>query len=419
MTYMFQRLSRQEVVSGTHGLHKYPAKFIPQLPRWALGYNRRRPTEVVVDPFCGSGTALVEAATRGDSAVGFDISPLATLISEAKLCTVFPPETDAAVWILRLLARAEELVPEILDRLKTDSESDGLHHTWRFWFPDWHMARLLAIKHALDDTYESSSFLVFLKACLSSVAKRSSYLNEDQIKVRYEARKELADPFTTFAQLAVTAVNRQKLVAKEILSSGGSGAVSCCSAVDLPLQPHSVDRIITSPPYINAVDYTMAHKYNLFLLGLVSPDTFKDHCRDYIGVTERAVRSIDLQRIERIGVPSIDGVVDSLRALETPTGSNRAFVVAQFFDGMRKALGEWVRILRPNGQAVVVIGESNRICGIQVGLAELFSDLAESQGLSPRVRFYHQLANRSSMRLNRSATGGTVKREVVLVLTRA
>src|SRR4051794_8422692 len=54
--YSFLRLNRKEVTELNHGLHKYPAKFIPQLPRWALSYASSRRREVVLDPFCGSGT---------------------------------------------------------------------------------------------------------------------------------------------------------------------------------------------------------------------------------------------------------------------------------------------------------------------------------------------------------------------------
>ncbi len=59
-TYCFGSIPRLQLIQNNHGLHKYPAKFIPQIPRWALQFGPHREREVVLDPFCGSGTTLVE-----------------------------------------------------------------------------------------------------------------------------------------------------------------------------------------------------------------------------------------------------------------------------------------------------------------------------------------------------------------------
>src|ERR1041385_186183 len=67
----------------THGLHPYPAKYIPQIPH-TLIRELSSPGETIADIFCGSGTALVEALLLGRHAVGCDANPLACLISEAQ-----------------------------------------------------------------------------------------------------------------------------------------------------------------------------------------------------------------------------------------------------------------------------------------------------------------------------------------------
>ena len=63
----------------THGIHSYPAKFIPHIPRYIIK-NYTKPKEVVLDQFCGSGTALVEANLLGRNAYGIDINPLSKLM---------------------------------------------------------------------------------------------------------------------------------------------------------------------------------------------------------------------------------------------------------------------------------------------------------------------------------------------------
>ena len=69
----------------THGIHSYPAKFIPQIPQNLISILHPRDDSAVFDPFCGSGTTLVEAAAAGIPAVGVDLNPIACLISKVKV----------------------------------------------------------------------------------------------------------------------------------------------------------------------------------------------------------------------------------------------------------------------------------------------------------------------------------------------
>jgi len=81
------KLRRQSTRYSVHGLHEYKGKFNPQIVRATanllrLGLDRKAQ---ILDPFCGSGTSLVEAAHMGWDALGTDINPLAILISNAKI----------------------------------------------------------------------------------------------------------------------------------------------------------------------------------------------------------------------------------------------------------------------------------------------------------------------------------------------
>jgi hypothetical protein len=69
---------------ATHNFHSFPAKFPPQLPRTFIqGLTARG--DVVLDPMMGSGTTVVEAFCTGRRAFGFDIDPLALLITQVKV----------------------------------------------------------------------------------------------------------------------------------------------------------------------------------------------------------------------------------------------------------------------------------------------------------------------------------------------
>lgn len=414
-TYSFAKITRDKVTYATHGLHKYPAKFIPQFPEWGLRYDPDTPKDVVLDPFCGSGTTLVEAGLAGSTAIGVDISPLAILISEAK-CTI-----DAHLWDAGVPARistvAEELWRDYERQLRNNRGNVclGMHGTWSNWFNETNLSRLLALREAITRVGLLPSQEKFFLAVLSSIVKACSYLNEDQIKVRFDKEKSPADPFEAFDKALSDAIASQRELSARYEQLGSNFRLMNASAATLPIPPESVDRAITSPPYINAIDYTMAHKYNLFVLGLLDPLLFKDHCREYIGVTERAVRVADLESIPNPGNDLAAQFIDALIAQDTPTSRNRAYVVAQYFSGMLASFRSVYDCLRNGGLYVFVVGESNRICGLTVPTAEILCEQAQSVGFTTELRFFHHLANRSSMRLSRSETGGTIGREVLYV----
>jgi len=93
--------------TGLHAIHPYPAKFIPQIPRQLIQLFGLEERGVLLDPFCGSGTTLVEAINAGRDAYGVDLNPLACLISRVKT-TPLPGALDTIA--RQVTARAQELL---------------------------------------------------------------------------------------------------------------------------------------------------------------------------------------------------------------------------------------------------------------------------------------------------------------------
>ncbi|USU01354.1 DNA methyltransferase [Pseudomonas siliginis] len=418
--YSLAGAKREDVIHGTHVAHKYPAKFIPQIPRWALKRIDSRPA-TVLDPFCGSGTTSVEAGRLGFRALGCDISPLAVLITRAK-CSILT-SNDVSSWeklshqIVEIANQESQL---LTDELKEAIGRDvhGLHYTWSNWFEPEGAAQLVALRRAIEQTVSNQMVRDCALTSLSSIIKSCSYLNEDQIKVRYDAGKKIAAPFISFPKAAASFFEKQLKLSHEYKNAEASFDVQEASALSLPFETESVDAVITSPPYINAVDYTMAHKYNLFVLGLLSPPNFKDHCRDYIGVTERAVRAADISSRPQCKIAEVSPWIDALDGQKTPTATNRAFVVTQYFNGMYDSFVEAFRVMKEGGTYTMIVGESNRICGLTIPTADLIEACAITAGFTVKEKFLHALANRSAMRLTRSATGGEIPFERVLVFCR-
>ena len=88
-SWVFEDLTQKDTSYATHGFHKYPAKFIPQLARRCIEENTDS-NDVVCDPFMGCGTTLIESLVSGRKAVGVDINPVAYLISKVKTTPINP-----------------------------------------------------------------------------------------------------------------------------------------------------------------------------------------------------------------------------------------------------------------------------------------------------------------------------------------
>jgi DNA methylase len=97
---------------GLHSIHPYPAKFIPQIPGQLLDIFHRFSPGPVLDPFCGSGTTLLECQARGIPSVGIDLNPIATLIASVKLT---PPRERIGPIADALAVAAKQEKAELLD----------------------------------------------------------------------------------------------------------------------------------------------------------------------------------------------------------------------------------------------------------------------------------------------------------------
>jgi site-specific DNA-methyltransferase (cytosine-N4-specific) len=154
---------------GLHAIHPYPAKFIPQIPRELIRILHPGDGSAVFDPFCGSGTTLVEAAAAGHPALGVDLNPVATLIARVK---TRPPATALAPIAASIVARARHAKPSVPPIPRVDH-----------WFaPDVQRA-LAALVEAIGlvgDVAVSEA----LRACLSSIVVRVSNQDGD---TRYAA----------------------------------------------------------------------------------------------------------------------------------------------------------------------------------------------------------------------------------------
>lgn len=253
----------------THGIHPYPAKFIPQIPN-ALIQELSSVGDTVGDIFCGSGTTLVEALTLKRNAVGVDANPLACLITSAK--TTALTEEDAS-----LLAALKNKIRAMGESLSSDAgkNSPFISKNWRpdyeklqFWFQLEVIEELAEIKKYCMELPVGASRNLALVA-LSSIIVTVSRQDSDTRYVRREKGITQGETCKKFARALETSLHVATEFT-ELVESRFQCTLSSNSLLANPTIPH-LDLMVCSPPYPNAYSYHLYHMTRMLWLEMDQP----------------------------------------------------------------------------------------------------------------------------------------------------
>lgn len=252
----------------THGLHPYPAKYIPQIPH-SLISELSHIGETVVDIFCGSGTTLVEANLLGRNAIGIDANPLACLISEAKT-TRF--EAKDEIFLYKLIEQAQGLSSELLLREMSPGKSPYKSSAYRpnddalsFWFEPFvveELAEILSWCRNLPTTASQKVALTALSSIIVAVSKQDS----DTRYVRREKGIRPGDAFLKFSNALSKSIRAVSEYTKQV-DNNTFCKVHCSDVLTAP-DVGVFDLMVCSPPYPNAYSYHLYHMTRMIWLGM-------------------------------------------------------------------------------------------------------------------------------------------------------
>ena len=243
--------------SPMEALHPYPAKFVADLPRRLLDILPVPRGTAVLDPFCGSGTTLVECQRRGLPAIGIDLNPIACLISQVKTSPLASG-----------LAAAASVVGQAADRDMASSMANvpGLPRLDHWFAPDVQQA-LAGLVAAI--TTAPPDHRAALRLALSSIVVRVSNQESD---TRYAAVRKNVRAGDVFAGFRRAAARIEKALAARnypLAPTAVLEADTTSASPDDVIDGHrGIGLVITSPPYPNAYEYWLYHKYRMYWLGM-------------------------------------------------------------------------------------------------------------------------------------------------------
>ena len=241
--------------AGLHSIHPYPARFVPQIPRHLIQLFQPVANGPVLDPFCGSGTTLVEAQAQGITSFGIDVNPIATLISSVKTDLPHQEISPVATRLVSVAEASTDSAPPTIPRLA-------------HWFTPGATRALAKLTRALNDVSEPRARDA-LRVALSRIIVRVSRQDSDTRYAAVDRSVDEADVYRLFAESARTL---DEVFISERSNMLRQWAPSQVIARDvLTVEPHELPYqfglVITSPPYPNAYEYWLYHKYRMYWLG--------------------------------------------------------------------------------------------------------------------------------------------------------
>lgn len=384
----------------THSFFKYPCKFIPEIPKWAISKYITKPNAIVFDPFTGSGTTLLEGILAGYNSFGTEIDEVAKLITKVKT-TQF--SSEQIITTQSTISNIEKNYDSVVDP-KYVAKINNLDH----WFTNANIKKLAYLRSQIESVIDPD-IKDFLNLCLAAIVKKAS--NADSISPKpYVSTKIVKDTTDAITEFGIVSKRYLSLL-KEFseLTNIAHARFVDHDALDIRMNAR-VDIAITSPPYINAFDYVRTLRLENLWLSLTNEQDLLKKKKDYVGTEYIKVQA------EQNDLSILD---DSTLLKEyfnklLNVDKKRALVVKKFFESMKKNLIEVHRILENRSVYVVVIGNSS-IRQIEIESWHVIEQIAEKVGFVLELDFDYMIRN-PYIRIPRGNKGGKISKDHVIVL---
>jgi DNA modification methylase len=306
----------------SHDIHPYPAKFIPQIPRNLIA-RLSLPGETVWDPFGGSGTTALESVLLGRQAISSDLNPLAEVIGKAKLLTPTKEDDDfltSLVEELFIVSASKASVLQALNRFAPLSQFTPDIPNCDQWFHPNAVAELSYLRARIK-IFQSEKCQRLASVCLSKIILKSSFQDSETRYARCEKDFPHGKIIRLFASALESSLKKVRYLGT-FLQFREARFLTADLRQGNVVKPGSVDLIVTSPPYANATDYHLYHRFRLFWLGFDPRELAK----------------------KEIG--------SHLRHQKEQSG------IQEYLDEMEQCLSHMIQGLRPGRFAIMVVGDS-------------------------------------------------------------
>jgi len=368
----------------------------------ALAFFGATEDSLVLDPWGGSGTTGVVASRAGIPTLCLDINPAMATFAASKSPLVLIHETEILEFFEDLVKGvispkhvdfrdsdplAEVFVPETVQTIHGLIEAISVPAHMESHLEEVPLVVAASVQnpaHLINPVYGFIMAVLFVT--LRELSGAASATNPTWVKSG--SIKVSIDPSELFRDLSRTAQNMLADL-RDFFRRHDSPATDLALAADarqMPLRDQSVDYVITSPPYLTRIDYAVSTHPELSLFGNEDLLTYLRHNTMGAPVITKDPKQ---QRQEWGAI--CNRILDSVAS--HPTKAARSYYwknIIQYFVDMDAALDEIKRVLRPGGEALVVV-QSSYFKDIEIPLGDIYVEMGELKGLDAAIAFREEV----------------------------
>lgn len=413
---------------AVHDWYRFVLSFPPHLVRTYLERLGVHASDTVLDPFCGTGTTLVECKKHGIASVGLESNPMAAFASSVKVDWTAEPRAlleyaeevaastrrivdkdTSAAWIGLPFAAAHANGQRPMKGL--DREQSKLLLKDSISPMPLHKALILLeeVERHGDSQLRQYGRIALAKALAYRIGnlKFGPEVGVGRIKEDAPVVEAWLDGVRTIAN-DLGAVGDHAQVPAQVLKADSREA-------NQVLSPNSIGAVITSPPYPNEKDYTRTTRLESVVLGLIRDRRqLRSLKQDLIRSNTRGVYKSDTDDLEVAQHSVIQGIAKAIERRRIELGKTSGFermyprVTLLYFGGMARHLASLRPVLRPGAKLAYVVGDQASYLRIMIRTGQIIADLAQSLGY--RVIDIDLFRTRPS-----TVTGQQLREEVVIL----
>jgi tRNA G10 N-methylase Trm11 len=376
-----------------HDWYRFVLSFPPHLVRDYLNRFGIDARHVVLDPFCGTGTTVVECKKLGIPSVGIEANPMAHLASSVKVdWTINPSE------LLRQAATVSRAVEKVFASEGIQDEvTPALPHTGLRSLDPESMKLLLTNSISPLPLHKTLTLLDRLERSRNGCTRHASLALAKALvqsisnlhfgpEVGVGTVKADAPVLVPWMQEIQTMAENLRAL-QECKSAPAIVQHADSRRASAIIEPGSIDAVITSPPYPNEKDYTRTTRLESVLLGLVrSKQELRALKKGLVRSNTRGVYKTDDDHLLVAQNANIQKIAAAIEARRLELGKTSGFerlyakVTKLYFGGIARHLMELRSVLRPGARLAYVVGDQASYLRVMIRTGQLLAEIAESVG---------------------------------------
>lgn len=395
-SWSFSDKTPKDTAYITHSYYTYPAKFIPQLASRLITEHSVE-TELVIDPFMGSGTTMVESLVNGRRCAGVDINEIAYLVAKVKTTpldiALLQKEFQQLAFVLN--ASEDSIFTHHLESA-IPTESPVIERI-DFWFPPQTKQKLGEILGCIL-AIQNQDIQDFFLVAFAQILKTASIWQQKSVKPTRDFKKKESNCVALFLCQAKKMIAKHKafnaLLTNEMCTDIQKFSnIACGDSRHLNVEDEKAQLIVTSPPYVTSYEYADLHQLPSLWLGFLK--NLGEFRKKFIGSSATQREKCDLKS------EIATRIVSQLKG-------KKAQEVENYYADMLETFLEMRRVLKPKGRACIVIGNT-QFKGVNILNAEVFCEQMQNINFGVVDIIHRQIPSKMLPSTRDSKTGRFAK----------